>query len=574
MREEGIIHNGERTTLISAQEPGLRYTSITTALHESDEKEFVRLAREASLDRSGAIPARLLRRKFDESGLDFSDIHGRSQRRAAEGLGSGGRFGMVIAAAGAGKTAALKPLVSAWKEQGRPVWGSSLASRQTDELADAGISRWQLRAYGPMVDAIASGEFVLGADAVLIVDEWPTIGTRKGLELLQLRERHGFTIIAVGDDKQTLAIEAGSVVDLSRRALGAEAVPVIQTTKRQATDREKQIVGLLRRGEAAQALTMKRQDGTAEMAYGGPDGVIQRVAQLYGERLAATGEAPSISAPTNMDAHRISEAVRQVRRTERLLGPDLMTIRATDGTRNYDMTLAKGDHIRLFKSTGAANGKGGSIGRNGSVLEVVHVAEQGLTLRAKSGRVALVSWAKLQGPGGRTLLAYGSAMTIHTAQGSTAKEHIFALPAGAQSITGASGYTASTRHRLVSYLVTSEMAERTAVRQSRPINDAHEITVDDKWANVARAMAYQPEQDSALSMLERALQVRRWSADGVRRVGTRTGTPDAADNARLRHLGQALAGEARGAAQALRKGLERPQRAAQRTVSEGRGWRR
>ena len=53
---------------------------------------------------------------------------------------------------------------------------------------------------------------------------------------------------------------------------------------------------------------MKRADGTAEMVPGGYDGVVARVARLYAERLLATGEAPTIAAPTNQDAHRISEA--------------------------------------------------------------------------------------------------------------------------------------------------------------------------------------------------------------------------------------------------------------------------
>ncbi len=59
------------------------------------------------------------------------------------------------------------------------------------------------------------------------------------------------------------------------------------------------------------ALAMKRSDGTAEMAFGGYSDVIARVAKLYAERLTATGQAPSISAPTNADAHRIGEAVRR-----------------------------------------------------------------------------------------------------------------------------------------------------------------------------------------------------------------------------------------------------------------------
>ena len=92
-------------------------------------------------------------------------------------------------------------------------------------------------------------------------------------------------VVALGDDKQCAAVEAGSIIDLSRRALGAEQVPEILTTRRQQTERERTIAGLFREGRAAEALDMKRADGTAEMAYGGYDGVVARVAKLYRERL-------------------------------------------------------------------------------------------------------------------------------------------------------------------------------------------------------------------------------------------------------------------------------------------------
>ena len=152
-----------------------------------------------------------------------------------------------------------------------------------------------------------------------------------------------------------------------------------------------------------------------------------------------------------------------------LLGPDAVTVRATDGERDYALTLAKGDRVRLFRSTGAAfgNGRGGNIGRNGSVLEVVGVDDQGLTLRGRSGKVGTVRWSDMPARRGRVQLAYGDVMTIHTAQGSTAKEHIFALPAGSQAVDGRLGYTANTRHRHAAYLVTSEAAERGEVRRRR-----------------------------------------------------------------------------------------------------------
>jgi hypothetical protein len=521
MRKEGVLQYGERTALVWGVEDGRRYTSVTTALHEADERDFVRLAKAASLDRSAALPARLLHEKIEASGLDLSGEHGQAQRAAIERLGMGGKFGIVIAAAGAGKTAALQPLTAAWREQGRAVYGASLAWRQADDLVNAGIDRRNVAAFSVLTDSIKAARTKLDSSAVVAVDEWGLLGTRQGLELLRLRERHGFSIVALGDDRQAASPSAGSIIELSRRALGADQVPEIKTTLRQQSERERLIVGLLRDGRAAEALTLKREDGTAELVPGGYDAVVGRVAKLYAERLQATGEAPTISAPTNSDAHRIGEAVRAERRALGLLGPDIRTVKATDGERRYDLALAAGDRVRLFRSTGAkfGEGRGGAIGRNGSVLEVVGADDDGLALKARSGTVGVVAWSDLADKRtGRMQLAYGDCMTIHTAQGSTTKEHIFALPAGSQAVDGNLGYSGGTRHRHTAFLVTSDAAERGQIRKSRPLNDIRTVTADDAWANVARSFSYQPEKDTAFALLERVGQVRRGSVQRFQQV--------------------------------------------------------
>ena len=100
-------------------------------------------------------------------------------------------------------------------------------------------------------------------------------------------------------------------------------------------------------------------------------------------------------------------------------------------------------------------------------------------------------------------------MTINTAQGSTANEHIIALPSGSQAVTGNQAYVGGTRHRTMSYLVTSETAERLAVRGSRPLNDPHEITIGDKWANVAKNFITQTKTDGALNLFDKVNELRR-----------------------------------------------------------------
>jgi hypothetical protein len=198
---------------------------------------------------------------------------------------------------------------------------------------------------------------------------------------------------------------------------------------------------------------------------------------------------------------------------------DLMTLRASDGERNYSMPIAKGDRVRLFQSTGADFGekRGGNIGRNGSILEVVAADRDGITLKSRSGKVGKVEWQALEAKG-RVKLAYGHAMTIHTAQGSTSKEHILALPSGSRAIDGTMGYSGGTRHRQVSYLLTNEAAEREDVRKRRPLNDTREITLNDRWANVARTLAYQPEKDTAVALFDRVDRLRRGSVREFQRA--------------------------------------------------------
>ena len=470
MRKEGVQQYGEQTALVWVQEPEKRHLSVTTELHRSHELEFIRLA-QAAADRSGAIPAPLLAEKIAASGLDFSDRHGQAQREVIERVAAGGRLHVVVGSAGSGKTALLQVLVPAWHAQSRQVYGASLAWRQTDELAEAGIPREQRKAFSILLDGLKDGTIKPAPQSVVVVDELALLGTRQALELLREQARHGFTVVSIGDDKQCQAVEAGAIIELTRRALGPGQVPEILTTRRQETAREQQIASLLRDGRAAEALGMKVADGTVEIVPGRAEALIARTAKLYVERLAATGEAPTISTPTNSDAQQIAAAVRQERRKLGHVGPDLVIKPATDGEREYALALAQGDRVRLFKSTGAnfTTGRSGSIGRNGSVLDVVAVTDRGLTLKGKSGNVGHVVWERLTDKKTNRLhLDYGDFMTVHSGQGHTSREHIFALPRGSQAVDGTAAYAASTRHKQKSYTLTSSEAERDDVRRHRP----------------------------------------------------------------------------------------------------------
>jgi hypothetical protein len=523
MREHGVRQDGQMTALVWGREDGQEYHTVTTALHQAREMEFMRLVSEAAKDTSAALPRELLERHIRASGLDFSGEHGEAQLALIRQLGMGGRYGVGVAVAGAGKSTALKPLISAWKEQGRAVYGAALGWNQADNLTDSGIEQKDAKAFSVFLDAAKAGELKLDRKTVVAVDELGLLGTRQGLDLMRLQAQHGFAVVAMGDGKQCAPIEAGSALELSRKALGPEMVPEILTTKRQQAKREQTIVGLFRKGHAREALTMKREDGTAHLIEGGYREAVVATADLWKRRVYEDRTPTTVLTKENHDAHEISVAIRAIRRELGELGAeDLARVRATDqsGEREYDMKLAVGDRVRLFKSTGGKfeGGRGGNIGRNGSVMEVLAVRRSGLTLRnLKTKREGLVPWQSLTTKNGRTLLAYGDALTVNSAQSMTLPGAILSCPSGSQSLNGLDAYSGGTRQRMRSDIVVSEMAERREVAGLRPKNDERRIDTDDCWANVARNFQRQPEKSLVVSFMEKGIQLKRGAVASLQR---------------------------------------------------------
>ena len=497
---------------------------LTTRAHLAQETAVIALAEKHGTDRRRLLEASAITRAVAASGLDFSGEHGAAQRRLIDHLGTSGRFAVAIGAAGAGKTTLLKPLVAAWHEEGADIHGISLGWRQARDLAEAGLDtegRDTVAATSVFIDRVKAGRITVSDKSVVIIDELATIGTRQLLELLRLQDRHGFRMVAIGDPRQCQAIEAGFVTGLLEKALGA--IPSIETTVRQIEPRAREITDLLRRGAAATALEMKRQDGSAEIVAGGTREVVERAASLWQERRAAnagrTGYTLTVSAPTNDDARAIGEAIRVRLQAEGVLRRTRKTLAATDpnsGT-DYALPLAVGDRVRLFARTNAnfGGGRSGAIGDNGSILAVRAVRKDGLVLRNDKGSEGLVRWESLADrQSGRLRLTYGYAMTTNTAQGITSTEHIFVTPRGSQTTDGHRSYVSGSRHRERDYWLTSEGAEKQEVANRRPLGDPRPIGAADLWTNWARNIGRTPETLNATDLVHQADTVRRAAAQG------------------------------------------------------------
>ena len=470
VEQRGIQFKGEHVALIVGMSDGLLRIANTAQVRIED--KLAVLARRFGTDKSGALSFSTIRDAMGASGIRFTQ----EQTAAINALGQGGALSLLTGVAGAGKTTLLQPLVSAWQSdtrfspEGREVIGAAMAWRQADALKDAGIKRTY--ALAPLLKMIESGDFHADRNTVLVLDEASQIGPRPMVKLLELQARTGMAIKMLGDREQAQAIEAGDTIEILRRALPPGAMPALLTTMRQATKRGQEIAGLFRGGKAAEALEMKRDDGHALMVGGDREQVIAQIADLYIERrdiLRASGSkrGVTISAPTNDDVAEISQAVRARLKQRGEVAAEEVVYRAVDQRgQTYDLAIAAGDKLRLFRRTwGAVDGKQCEIGNNGDVVEVLGQSIDGVRLRTKDGRIADVQWRRLADQEtGRLLLGFGHALTIDAAQGITSDEHINALPRGTSGVTSFTSYVAESRSRGTTWTVIAEAAVYEAER--------------------------------------------------------------------------------------------------------------
>jgi hypothetical protein len=528
-QERGIKRRGVNAALIWGTVLGTQgrdRVAITTTLEIDEEKALVASARAGARDKSSALSSKQIQTAVQSFGeIDFSGEHGRAQRKIIDQLGKGGRISVAIGVAGSGKSTLLKPLVRAWFDDGRAVHGIALAWRQSDDLVEAGIEPGNTRAVASFLKAAEAEKLGLNRKSVVVIDEVGLLGTRQLNDILAIQKKCGFQLVMLGDLKQMQSVEAGSVIELLRRALGADNVPELASSVRQHDAEERETVLMFRNGQTEEAVRRKDANGTLHIVPGGYQEAVAHVADLWEARCEANYDIPrysiSVSAPTNAQAHDISVAIRERRRNRGEISADAVTVRATDteGLVSYDLSLAAGDRVRLFRRTNAKfaeTNSVGNIGRNGSVLEVTEVRGDGLVLRNQSGREGFVAWSSMQDERTRKIqLAYGEALTTYTAQGTTVAEHIHAIPDGSRLVSAFAAYTSGSRHRTASYIVTSEGAERAEIVSRRPLGDRREVMLADILSNIVRNFSQQPIKDSALSMIDRAANLRKGTIQSV-----------------------------------------------------------
>lgn len=550
MRTEGVIQDGVTTSVHWAFDTEKRYARVTTQLSVEMEQEAVDLLRAAAADTSVALSPQAVDRAIKKvvaeaaaSGekLDFTTGHGAKQRDLIDKVAAAGRAMVWVGVAGSGKSTALRVPIAAWHEAGRDTYGITLAWRQTQGLQDAGVGRGKRKwepdkgnlvnagvaadrtfAMDPFLKGVEAGTITPTRNSTVIIDELGLVGTHQILRLARLQAKHGFQLIGLGDDLQCQSVEAGATIDLARRAFGAENVPELLSTVRQKTVRDRETAMLFRAGNATEALQRKDEDGTLRIVPGGYEDAVQAVVDLWWERTRANAGRDrytlGISVPTNADGRAIGEAIRARRKEAGEVGPDRCEVDATDQNgASYKMRLAVGDRIRLFHRIKV---KGTFVGNNGSVVTVLDVTNDGLKVRTARDKEAFVGWESFRKKDNPLLrMSYGDAVTIDARQSDTVTEHITAMPAGSAAVNGFGIYTADSRHKARSWIVTSQGAEKIELQNRRSMGDpANDETDPVKvkaavMKNMARNLSRQPKKTLALDFLDHARNLRSGTVD-------------------------------------------------------------
>lgn len=457
VERRGVIVHGQMTQLIRGQENSrLRYT---TQAQLDAEAGIVAMGRAAAADRTGALTRDELDAAIAKTLTAKERELNPGQLDMAVALGTRGRLALGIGVAGAGKTTLLEPVVVAYQDPARPggayrVFGIATAWRQAgalrgagiadaepgsldaaeaasarpagktkgrgrrgrrqgrDEdlaaaraLRDQGIDGQSIFATAALLAHYEKGRLAVHERSVVVIDEVSQLGVRDAYRLLDMQAATGCRILAIGDDKQCQAVEAGDVIDLFRRAI-PDQIPELLETVRQLGDEQKAIAGLFRDGKPGaveKALRMKAAGGVLQIVPGGADAVHEAAGQVWtrmADEAAEKGWEFGMSAPTHQHARAASAVIRGIRRERgEITGPD-RAVECVDGRgargEQYDLQLAAGDRVRLFTKVGGqaldaegrrCRGRPVKVGANGDVVQIAGFTAQGFTVEKDGRRV-------------------------------------------------------------------------------------------------------------------------------------------------------------------------------------------
>ena len=409
------------------------------------------------------------------------------QQAAVTGLTQEQSLAVLVGRAGSGKTTTLKAVSDIYKDAGHPVIGASLSAMAADNLGrEAGITSatlhswiYQWERYQAAQDkflsfdsVMAEGVFkqldwyqdlkrfekiALTKDTVLIVDEAGMVGTRLWGELLTHVNRAGAKLIAVGDDNQFKAIEAG---DFFRETQTHAKNYSLNTIYRQKQEWMKDASMNLANLEVGEALSAYEQRGHVHQTS--KENLAQEIATAYvaAHKKEQNEQTSVVLAFTNAQTHEINQAIREQLKQEGLIAKqDIITMNDNHFTIGDRIVFLENDKTRLVITDADGVVQKGTHIKNGTQGRIHGVNQQGdiqvqlgdklmTTIKCLETTTAKVALGQQEQEPTRTYaytnIAHGYAVTTHKAQGQTV-DNVFV--AAAKNMDAKGIYVAMTRHR-------------------------------------------------------------------------------------------------------------------------------
>ena len=573
LRDNNIIALDQHRAGSSADaKAGLSHTRLFSTLDYAAEENTIQELALRSLSQAGyAVPSETIEQRLGEL-VETGYPIGEQQRAAVHHLaGTDTSLAVCLGAAGSGKTVALRPVADLYRERGYRVIASALSWRAAVNLGtECGIQPYSL---ARLFRQVRTGKTVLDDKTVLLLDEAGMLSVREMRTVLDLAERAGTKVLAIGDLDQLQPIEAGPGLRLVVDELGAAQ---IETIRRQRPDLEDLVAWQydltpdearanaellskserealfarrdehpgqgwqaeasesIRKGEAARAIEAYATRG--RFFFGSNfEATLQRLANDWRNHTTDHPDASRlVIARTNREVRALSEVLRAYLHPPQIPrnSVTITTGRGEPGRRKTsNLEIAEGDLIRIGSTIWDKQLFNGTIV---TVNQVGTVTEDGIErvrieASTEDGRDVTFYADEAKDIHGNIRLDYGYALTIASAQGSTA-DRVFFLTDDRPARETA--YPALTRHRdrLDIYIDTEPLA--LTVRQYRSEEDWDKpVTHEELYAHLARSWSREGAKEAA----------RDYASPGQREeIAARVAAADARRSAR--HLTETLRG--------------------------------
>ena len=424
----------------------------------------------------------------------------KEQKEAVLGLTQEQSLAVLVGRAGAGKTTTLRAVSEIYQNAGYRVIGASLSAMAAENLEqEAGIKAATLHSWLYKWDRYqaASEKFLsfdsvieegvfkqldwykdlkhfesskLTKDTVLIVDEAGMVGTRQWGELLTHVKRSGAKLIAVGDDNQFKAIEAG---DFFRELKGQAAQHIqdqnsqitnlfsLQEIRRQQHSWMREASHQLAELNIFEGLSTYEQHGYVQQTSRA--NLSEDIATYYLNKFKAgfseEQQTGLVLAFTNAQTNSINQAIREQLKQEGMIGKeDLVKLNGQNFALGDRIVFLKNDKTRLIitdadgviqPEKSIKNGTSGVIqGVNSDGDIIVALKDNLFTLITCNQQIPKVAIGQpLPEPireYNYTHIAHGYAVTTHKSQGQTVD---FTIVAVSKHMDAKGLYVAMTRHR-------------------------------------------------------------------------------------------------------------------------------